>query len=107
VLFGTGSYSSFEGEPIITAQTSGRIGINVVSSAITNALHVVSTANPIRIVGLQPNTNYDRKVLVTDNLGVISYREDILIGSGIATITASATPPAAPQTNDIWIDLSI
>ena len=52
VLFGTGTYSAITGNPIISAQTQGRIGINVVNPI--QALHV--SGNTLVQGGFTANT---------------------------------------------------
>ena len=87
VLFGTGTYSTTTGNPSITP-SNGSIGINVVSSAITNTLHVSAATNPVRFEGLQSSTNI--RFIVSDSNGVLSYRTDVPLtgstGSSATTI---------------------
>ena len=65
------------------------VGIGTISP--TNRLHIVSTANPLRLEGLQTSTN--ENYLVVDNNGVVSKRTGAG-GSSWELIGNSATNPA-------------
>jgi hypothetical protein len=79
VLFGNNTYSVTTGIPSIVAQTSGQVGINVVSSAITNTLHVVAITNPVRFQGIQAAQTM--QFITQDSTGVLYYRSDVLTGT--------------------------
>ena len=66
VLFGTGLYSNIGGEPY-TGVSNANIGINVINPS--NALHISAATDPIRIEGLQNNT--DTSLLTIDTNGIV------------------------------------
>ena len=93
VLFGSGLYDLVDGSPSVSAQTSGRIGIGVVASAITNTLHISGVANTLRVEGLTASTT-DSNILSIDSDGVVhSY--------------ALSNLPGSPQTLQNIIDNSV
>jgi len=66
VLFGTGLYSNIGGEPY-TGVSNANIGINVINPS--NALHISAATDPIKIEGLQNNT--DTSLLTIDTNGIV------------------------------------
>ncbi len=102
VLFGNGAYGIITGLPTMTAQTSGQLGINIVNTAITNALHVVATANPVRFIGLTGSTG-DTNYLTVDATGVIHQKlltGQIILGAAGSwpSLTSGSSYPTIIQT---------
>lgn len=67
----------------------GNVGINTDSP--TNALHVVSTANPLRLQGLQTGATTDN-LLTVDATGVVRQNSSVK-GLLVGTYTAFGTNP--------------
>jgi hypothetical protein len=82
VLFGTGTYSLTAGTPSLSAQTNGRIGINIVSPE--EALHV--SGNTRVTGGLTATTISGTTTLST------------LLNLTIGTV------PTSPNDGDIWLE---
>jgi hypothetical protein len=93
ILFGTGLYSATTGDPFVSASTSGKIGIGVVGSAITNTLHVSASENPLRVEGLTASTT---------DLNLISIDTD-----GVAHSYSISNLPGSPQTLQNVLDYSV
>jgi hypothetical protein len=53
-------------------------------------------------------TGLSASQLVATNAGkqLVSDASNYIIGAGVNTITVSATPPVAPITGDLWVDVS-
>ena len=64
VLFGINTYTTLGGDPSIQPTSNGKIGIGVVTSAITNTLHVSGSSNPLRLEGLS-GVSIDNPSIVT------------------------------------------
>lgn len=93
-IFGTGLNGS------VTAP-SGNIGIN--TTAPSNTLHVLATANPVRFEGLQSGSATD-KIVVADAAGVLKTITAPNVGTAIETKATSYTLLDADET--ILVDAS-